>query len=290
LRCDAQGRGIVLVGTQILEQSLDYDVDAMVSDLAPLDLVIQRAGRLWRHPHRNLDRPIGEAERRLLILSPDQGDVRDKNWYRNLSKRAAAVYADHGLVWRSAGALFDAGAIRTPDGVRLLLARVYDADRNEDIPEVLERSARDASGKEMAARSFANANLLKLRDGYGGNNALWTSDTITPTRLGEPVTVFRLGRIDGDRIVPWCEADGPARSWALSEVSLRSKVANDVPNQIGAMAKMIAAAKAEWPKWEQEQPLLLLEADGDGWRGEVNTPDKGKRVVLYDIAIGLRVA
>lgn len=202
-RCDVRGRGFVLVGTQILEQSLDYDVDAMVTDLAPVDMIIQRAGRLWRHPHRNAERPIGEAERELLIVSPDPADVRDKDWYRNLSKRAAAVYADHGLVWRSASALLDAGAIRTPNGVRALLAAVYDANRDEGIPEALERSARDAAGKEMASRSFANANLLKLKDGYGGNNTLWTCDAITPTRLGEPVTVFRLGKVDGDRIVPW---------------------------------------------------------------------------------------
>jgi CRISPR-associated endonuclease/helicase Cas3 len=291
-----QRRSRVLIGTQILEQSLDYDVDAMITDLAPVDMIIQRAGRLWRHPWRT-GRPIGEGERELLLLSPDPDGEITPTWYKDQSKGAAAVYSDHGYVWRSAKVLIGdggTGAIRTPYGIRGLLSAVYDEEHAPVVPDGLERASLDADGKRKASRSLAAGNSLDVHLGYLGNNLAWQSDTVTPTRLGEPVTVFRLARRDEGRIVPWHPLDDSgnsiARAWALSECAVRTRMAASVPEPAGALAREIADAKAAWPAWEQEQPLLLLEpAAGDIWRGRVVTEDK-EREVLYDRMIGWRLA
>jgi CRISPR-associated endonuclease/helicase Cas3 len=42
-------QGRILIGTQVLEQSLDIDADFLISSFAPSDMLLQRIGRLWRH-------------------------------------------------------------------------------------------------------------------------------------------------------------------------------------------------------------------------------------------------
>ncbi len=83
----AADRRQVLVATQVVEQSLDIDFDLMVSDLAPADLLIQRAGRLQRHNRGS--RCVSGPE--LLILSPAPVGDPGEQWIRSVLPRTGTL-------------------------------------------------------------------------------------------------------------------------------------------------------------------------------------------------------
>jgi CRISPR-associated endonuclease/helicase Cas3 len=280
-------RAGVLVATQVIEQSLDLDFDLLVSDLAPIDLLLQRAGRLWRHPER--PRPVPGP--RLLVVSPDPAVEIAHDWYAAAFPRAAWVYRNHALLWVSALALFERERVRVPEDVRALVEAVYGgADTEEWAPPALRRNVIEALGEAQAARSLAQTNLLSVGKGYGGDHPGWDEDTRTSTRLGDEMTTLRLARLEGDRLVPWCfDPDDPHRAWALSEVTVRKQRISDVPEPPAALCAATDMVRRSWTRHDEHKPLLpLFEKGSDLWLGTVLDRKGEPLTVTYTRREGLR--
>ena len=71
----AGGEGLVVVGTQTLEQSLDIDADLLITDLCPMDVLLQRVGRLHRHARSDSERPEGFRMPFAWVLTPAGNDL-----------------------------------------------------------------------------------------------------------------------------------------------------------------------------------------------------------------------
>jgi CRISPR-associated endonuclease/helicase Cas3 len=127
------GERRILVATQVIEQSLDIDFDLMVTDLAPVDLVIQRSGRV--HRHKKHPRPEGMKEAAVWIRmpEPDGEGVPDFG--------VSAYVYEHYVLLRSYLAL-KRDTIRIPEEVEEVIEAVYD----DDIPF---KSPTDAFDKKI---------------------------------------------------------------------------------------------------------------------------------------------
>src|SRR5262249_26571192 len=106
----------VLVATQVVEQSLDLDFDLLVTDLAPVDLVLQRAGRLWR-PDR--PRAAGLLAPTVWVLRPAPGADRVPSF------GASELFYERLILLRSYLVLIDRTDVTLPMDVEPLIEAVY---------------------------------------------------------------------------------------------------------------------------------------------------------------------
>ncbi|MFA6631153.1 MAG: CRISPR-associated helicase Cas3' [Kiritimatiellia bacterium] len=113
--------GCVLIATQIVEQSVDIDADRMITELAPSDMLLQRMGRLWRHPRDNRPCPAPG----LIIISQDLASCASaEQTLEALGKENACVYAPYVLmrtfeVWKTHS------GITLPHDIRTLIEDTY---------------------------------------------------------------------------------------------------------------------------------------------------------------------
>ncbi len=200
----AERTGKVLIATQVVEQSLDLDFDEMISDIAPIDLLIQRAGRLHRHV-RDIDGNVKESlpdDRSMPvmhILAPEWDENAGKDWLSKGFRGTGFVYSNHVWLWRTQAILKKLGAIRMPEEARTLIDSVYeeDADSIPTAPQALLDAADKWYGKSLTHRAWAKENLLSVWDGYGESlDAFWNEDTELATRLSEPTVNVYLAFLD----------------------------------------------------------------------------------------------
>lgn len=147
-------KGRILVGTQVLEQSLDIDADFLVTAICPTDMLLQRMGRLWRHPSNSAVRPAG-AECACVIVAPDFDSVLGK---RRAFGVSGAVYSEYVLcrtyeIWK------DRTLVALPGDIRGLLEETY-SERDE---AGLWKSYKNEM-IERRSRLEAFANFARLRE------------------------------------------------------------------------------------------------------------------------------
>ena len=101
----------IVIGTQVIEQSLDIDFDVLITELAPIDLILQRMGR--EHRHKNNKRPEHLATPKLYVLNSTEYDF---------DKGSTYVYDEY-LLFRTE--YFLPEKINLPNDISHLVQLVY---------------------------------------------------------------------------------------------------------------------------------------------------------------------
>ncbi|MFB8085980.1 CRISPR-associated helicase Cas3' [Streptomyces sp. NPDC055992] len=160
-RCGPRPARRIVVATQVVEQSLDLDADIVISDLAPLSLLLQRAGRCWRHENHwqrhgypgGSGRPRWVDGPRLVVLDPlVDGGRMPVQW--------GEMYSAH-LLGKTSRKLaeIEGSGIAIPGDVQGLVEAVHGDSEDFDWDAAGSREAKDWAehkGKETAERSMAS--------------------------------------------------------------------------------------------------------------------------------------
>jgi CRISPR-associated endonuclease/helicase Cas3 len=278
-------RGKLLIATQVVEQSLDIDFDEIYTDLAPIDLLIQRTGRLNRHARTSRGTPC------LHVLAPVAEKDVDKGWFGKLFPKADKIYPHHGQLWKTASWLQQRDGFSIPENAREMLEYVY--SNSIEVPQNLWRRSRQAELEEHENANEAGLNQLKLGLGYA-QSAKWGKSEVTPTRLGEPCQTWRLFKESGTGWVEYNPVIPGSTVEESSDINLPIRILCD-ENKNAQEQAIIERLRNKKPGAMKYKKILLLHptATPEVWTGIAMKKSSSSMVesviVTYDSAQGLHL-
>jgi CRISPR-associated endonuclease/helicase Cas3 len=202
-----QKGGSILVSTQIVEQSVDIDADILISELAPMDMLLQRIGRLWRHldvrPAEN--RPVIQPEIWVLKEANSLIDLEQES-SENIKKilgAKAKVYNAYSLL-KTYQVLHDYEIFELADEngnsqIRELLKNTYENSTNDS--DSWQDLHSEVKGTEFAEKKLAEGNTrlfskMALNDEEGKQTRLIEIETI-PLLIATAMTSEQITLLDG---------------------------------------------------------------------------------------------
>ncbi len=244
-------RGLIIVGTQVLEQSLDLDFDLMITELCPMDLLLQRTGRLHRH---NRVRPQGLETASCFVL--DETDD-------SFDSGSAAIYGEW-LLMRTRALL--PNKLTIPSDIPLLVQQTYDETNNEMLGELTEGMKKAQEENKLRTgkkrRSAENYLISKPSNKKGKCLDGWLDNDIKPNNEQTGEKAVRDGDPSVDVIALMRDREGLIRIIADKPETIIP--ADRPPSREEAL--LIARQKLRLPgffgrRWKIDDTIEQLEAE-----------------------------
>lgn len=303
----------IIIATQVIEQSLDIDVDFMITDIAPSDLVLQRSGRLHRHQRPAVERPEWASAPRILVRGFSQLPTPQHVEFVELVK---LIYPEALLMASTValGLLKPGNEISIPEQIPGIVRETYNFS---NIPELwlpaFTPAHRTLEGKRKNAQLRAGTYLLgkpnedTLTSLFGDSapdigNDPWAEQRGLAQVRDSDVSIEVIliqgsgsGSGSGYRILPWLDrtnstdelTDDFAPSWDQQLVLAASTVqlprALSYPNVLEeTLELLLAQTPLGWQETKQLKDQLALRLDEDF------TCSIGGKTLEYSREFGLR--